>query len=52
MGKRQKKINKILNGETTNDDDLKSSNFNLDDYLCMKYTNNFSKCKRLCTKIF
>ncbi|XP_025407362.1 uncharacterized protein LOC112681313, partial [Sipha flava] len=32
-----KKINQVLIGETTNDDDLSSSNLNLDNYLSMKY---------------
>ncbi|KAL4120582.1 hypothetical protein QTP88_013250 [Uroleucon formosanum] len=32
-----KKINQVLIGETTNDDDLSSSILNLDNYLCMKY---------------
>ncbi|KAE9538874.1 hypothetical protein AGLY_005456 [Aphis glycines] len=32
-----KKINQVLIGETTSDDDLSSSNFNLDNYLSMKY---------------
>lgn len=32
-----KKINQVLIGETTSDDDLSSSNLNLDNYLSMKY---------------
>lgn len=31
-----KQINKILIGETINNDNLKNCNFNLDNYLCMK----------------
>lgn len=32
-----KKINQLLTGETTNDDDLNKSNISLDNYLCLKY---------------
>ncbi|XP_029343180.1 uncharacterized protein LOC115033737 [Acyrthosiphon pisum] len=32
-----KKINQVLIGETTIDEDLSSSNLNLDNYLCTKY---------------
>ncbi|XP_060862145.1 uncharacterized protein LOC132939135 [Metopolophium dirhodum] len=32
-----KNINQVLIGETTSDDDLSSSNLNLDNYLSMKY---------------
>lgn len=41
MGK-NKNINSVLTGETTNDDDLKISNYNLDNYLGMKYTPRIS----------
>jgi hypothetical protein len=34
-----KQMNQVLIGETTNDDDLIISNFNLNFYLCMKYSN-------------